>query len=762
MKLGGRIYRFRWWVVAAWTLAAILLIALTPEIDPSLNERDQFLPEDTDYVRAVRVWEQSFPRDGALSRAILVFERSTGALTDSDRDAIERIASRIRRGDLPLLEPGDMEKVNVVSPGSIGVPTMPGLGTPLVPNPQLSPVSPRGQAAVVHVHLPSNFISIRADRMVRAIRAMLREETLPEGLSVAVTGTAGFGHDYAHAANRSHELTSKVTLICVVVILLIVYRAPLAAMVPLVSVGLASVVVLKLLGVAEAFGMHTGTAERIFVFVLMYGAGIDYCLLLVSRYRECLQDALDHKDASARALNASFPAIFASAGTDTAGLLMLSFGQFAIFATTGPAVGLALMVAMLASITLVPALVSIVGPRMFWPVRAGLWTDGRAKDALDRRWFWPRVARFVTRRPALVIALTILVFVAPAIQGARIPWLYDALSGFRAETDNNIGNAAKGVEIAHRHWPAGDIAASNVMVQLDEPLTRERWVTVSQQLTAALRDLPGVSNVRSLSAPYGRNATPFQNLMVRKLGFDKAVTTYLGKAQKTARLEVVLSMPPLGNEALQQIPAIREKTQNALRAMRLAGEVYISGATAETLDTRRVTQKDFLLIASLTLGVIFVIVLILLRDAILSGFMIASTVLSYLATLGIAYWAMSWWFGSGGLDWKVEIFLFVVMVAVGQDYNIFLAARLAEEARTLDPVRATRRAVVHTGPVISSCGIIMAATLGSLMVGELVLMIELGFALALGMLIDTFVVRPLMLPAFVVLTRRTGRGGKFS
>ena len=137
--------------------------------------------------------------------------------------------------------------------------------------------------------------------------------------------------------------------------------------------------------------------------------------------------------------------------------------------------------------------------------------------------------------------------------------------------------------------------------------------------------------------------------------------------------------------------------------------------------------------------------------------MIASTVLSYLATLGISYWLLVSIGGMDGLDWKLQILLFVVMIAVGVDYNIFLAARMAQEARRHGKIKAIELAVASTGPVISSCGLIMAATLGSLMVGELKLLTQLGFALALGMIIDTFVVRPLLLPAFATLTGRTGK-----
>jgi len=160
------------------------------------------------------------------------------------------------------------------------------------------------------------------------------------------------------------------------------------------------------------------------------------------------------------------------------------------------------------------------------------------------------------------------------------------------------------------------------------------------------------------------------------------------------------------------------------------------------------------------LGVIFIIVMILLRDIYLTIFMIGAIVLSYLATLGISSWVFINYLGMEGLDWKVEMFLFVVMAAVGVDYSIFLASRLGQEARSHPPREAVRRAVAFTGPVISSCGLIMAATLGSLMAGRIELLRELGFAMGLGMLVDTFVVRPLLLPSFAALFKRTGKNSK--
>jgi RND superfamily putative drug exporter len=186
------------------------------------------------------------------------------------------------------------------------------------------------------------------------------------------------------------------------------------------------------------------------------------------------------------------------------------------------------------------------------------------------------------------------------------------------------------------------------------------------------------------------------------------------------------------------------------------------GPTAEMIDTGAVTSGDFRRIAVLVLAVILVMVTLLLKDVVLAAFMVGCTLWSYVVTLGMTAFVFGW-LGEPGLDWKVQIFLFVVIAAVGVDYNIFLGARLVQEAQgraggARQTARdAVRLALTHTGPVISSCGLIMAATLGSLMAGELKLLRELGFALAAGMLIDTFVARPLLLPAFVALTGRTGK-----
>lgn len=742
--IGTFIYRMRWAILAGWALAVGLLVFVVSTADPSANEAEDFLPREAPSRRAVEAFRKHFPNGSELSKAVVVFERRGGKMTPADYDAIEAVAERIPRPVTEHVTAADLAGLSVRSPRSI----------PMNPSPLRPAADANGQAALIVVNIPSNFITLRSSRTVDHIRAIL-DGSLPAGLEAAITGSSGFGHDYALAAKRSHDNTVLVTLSAVICILLVVYRAPGAAMIPLAAIGMAAVVADRVLALCTLIGLHVGTGEQIFVVVLLYGAGIDYSLMLISRYREFLDDGVPGPRAVATALNATAPAIFASAGTDTVGLLMLSFATYGVFRSTGPAVAIALCCALTAAITLVPALMGIAGRRMFWP--------SRQMGQIGMKHLWPAVARAVTARPGLVLVAALAALAVPAVRGANITWVYDALTGLKGDY-----HATKGAEMVTRHWPGGEITPVSVLVHVTSgvEMTTDEWRTHSRHVTSELMadEQLAADDVRSFTQPLGKDyaaMTGAAALARRFLGRqDMARDEYLSEDLWAMRLEIVLTDPGFSLAAMDAAQRARQVIRQVLGRADRTCRVYLAGITASTLDVRRITQSDFYRIAALVLGVIFVMILILLRDLILSAFMVASTLLSYLATLGICYWIFTGLFGAAGLDWKVEISLFVVMVAVGQDYNIYLAARLAQEARHFDLRQATRRAIVRTGPVISSCGVIMAATLGSLVAGDITLLQQLGVALSLGMLIDTFLVRPLILPAFAVLTGHTGRIGR--
>jgi len=739
MKIGPAVYRWRWLILLGWLAVGTGLCMLAPTLDPTAHEPTSFLPKTNPYSRAVDALQKSFPGSSGLSQAVAVFERTDGKLSTGDLNAIEAIAAAIPKPRPPHMTARDLAGITVRSPKSLPLPT-----NPLK--------SLNGRAALVIVDVPSNFITIRSARIVDHVRAAAKAANLPAGLSVSVTGSSGFGHDYAAAAERSHERIGLITLIAVVIILLVVYRAPAAALVPLVAISAAAFVAMKILAVGQHFGMHVGTGEKVFVFVLIYGAGMDYSMLFISRFGEFLDKGMSKGSAASEALGATLAAILASAGTDTLGLLMLSFAEYRAFRTSGAAIAAALIVALIASITLVPALSGLLGRRLFWPTRKA----GRVRKPK----IWPVIARGVTARPAVVFAGVIALLAIPAVRGVKLTWIYDALAELKHESPEGVGNAGVGIEAAKHHWPVGQIAPVTVLVQSPKPLAIDQWEKLSGKLTKAAFGASGVQDVRSLTQPLGKNVDSLTRVAL-KFAVGQTRAEYVSAKADTMRLHAVLDKPSLTLAAMADVAAIRQAVEKTLADANEPGlTVGLAGATAEMAQTRAVTQADFHRIAILVLAVIFAMILCLFRDAILAAFIVAATVLGYFATLGLAYWLILL-AGQDGLDWKVEVFLFVVMVAVGVDYSIFLAARVSQEARTRAVPAAVSNALVHTGPVISSCGLIMAATLGSLMAGELKLFVQLGLALTLGMLIDTFIIRPMLLPAFITITRRTGKVPRF-
>jgi len=732
---GAKLVRLRWLIVAAWLGAAALLLAFVPAVDPAANELLTFLPDDSPSLRAAGLLREYFPESAGLSQAVVVVSRTDGALTLADLLSLGTLVKSLR-GPLPESVAANLptDRLPVRWEGD--------LPPPMMPNPF---ISSDGAVTIAVVEIPANFVTVRSARAVQHVRTLVDRHNWPEGLEVAVTGSAAYGADYAEATNRSHDRTLWVTVAAVLVILLIIYRAPVAAFLVLGTISLAAVVAHQLLSLASRYGLHVGTAERIFVFVLLYGLGVDYSLLYLSRFHEYLREGIPGPRAAGRAWSASMPAIAASSGTDIIGLAMLSAASFKIFRTTGHAVPIALLVALAAAMTLIPATAAVLHRWLFWP--------SKRMGHIGGRHIWPAIAGMVTRRPGWVLAVTLIVLAVPAALALRIEYVYDALTGL-----NERYGAVRGRQIVEKHWSVGNISPISVVVTAEGAAGEARLEPLVAPLTKALGEAPGVTDVRSLSQPLGKTGkSMFAALaLLQPAARQKVRAAYVSTrpAAAVTRLEVVLDSPGFSTDAMAALDGLRQACDRVLPA---GVACHFSGATPYMADVRAVTARDFYLIAGLVLAVVFVLVLILLRDAVLSGFMIAATAFSYLATLGITQIFFVGIVGWEGLDWKVQVFLFVVMVAVGQDYNIFLAARLAEESRTSPPREAARIAIIRTGSIISSAGVIMAATLGSLMVGDISLLVQLGFAFALGMLLDTFIIRPLLLPAFAVLTGHTGK-----
>lgn len=735
MRIGATIFRFRWHVAAAWLVAMAALLLFVPPADPTAGLTRDLLPADSPFYQALNEYAERFGDKSGMSEVVIIFERPDAALTPQDLADAEQVGKRLM-ARIEREGPNSRRDITIHTPKSLAMMKS--------RNPLLSS---DGKAAMACLLLPHKDTSSAAAHVVDRVHAVVDDFPFTAGLKTAITGSAGFCRDYLVAHERSHNRTLTVTVIAIVLVLLLVYRAPLAAAIPLAAVGILTAITTRITILGQSLGFSTGTAERLFMLLLLFGAGVDYSLLFIGRYKEYLRVVRSAKKAFIFALDTSCGAIAASAATTAAGLAALCLARFGVFRDVGPAIVLALLTAGFASITLVPAMVAIVGPALFWPRQES--RDPQSFEILREERIWPALADFVTRRAGYVMLLTSAVLAGPVLHGATLSWSYDAHSSLPDRY-----SASRGMDLVRRHWSVGEISQTRVLIASPVPHSILDWISISTKIVANLRGTPGLSDVRGLTAPLGLRDSGLANIAAGVMGGKRIASEFASQDGRAIWFSATLNCAPQSPEALAALARIQKLTEQTLAAAQFPARTHFTGATAETADLRDVTQSDFRRVSVLSLSVILLIVALLLRDLPLSVFMVAATVVGYLATLGVTAWVFQILWGSG-LDWEVEVFLFIVMVAVGQDYNLFFAVRLAQESRNLDLVAATSRALVHTGSVISSCGVIMAATLGSMVVGEIKMLQQLGFALGLGMLIDTFVVRPLLLPAFIVLTRRT-------
>jgi RND superfamily putative drug exporter len=441
---------------------------------------------------------------------------------------------------------------------------------------------------------------------------------------------------------------------------------------------------------------------------------------------------------------------------------MMAFADFGKLAYSGPAIAVSLVVALLLCVTLAPALLSTwVGSRV-----AGVAAE--SGEGLSRlRWtrFWTRLAEIVSRRPGIVLAGSVLVGAPFAWYGAAPPISYDVL----AELPRNAASR-HGTNLLFEHFPAGDAGPLAVLARLPGGgLTSDEGRIKIAELTKRLFDLPGIEKVRSLYRPTGEPPGATRLFSGEGLVTAAAATSPLAKETFVAtlpagrgdvtRLWVTLDASPFSPQAVETagelIANLSELSRDAASPWH-GSQFEVLGPTTGIRDLAAVTALDRSRIQILVAAAVFTVILVLLRRPLVCLFLIVSVVAGYLVTMGLVRWLLELYFGSQftGFRWTTPIFLFVILVAVGQDYNIYLVTRVFEEQQRLTPLEGLRRAVAQTGGIITSCGVIMAATFASMLTASMRGMVELGLALSLGILLDTFYVRTVVVPAYLAILAR--------
>lgn len=525
-----------------------------------------------------------------------------------------------------------------------------------------------------------------------------------DGAVSFVTGPAGFLADFGEAFGEIDGLLLLTTLSVVLVILLVVYRSPVLPLLVLFSsvlaLGMASAVIYAL---ADNDVLTLNGQSQGILFILVVGAATDYSLLLVSRYREELRRHHSAYDAMRVTLRGTFEAILASGGTVILGVMALLLSELNSIQGLGPVAAVGIVFAMASALTFLPAVLVLLGRGAFWPFRPGY---GSAPTEV--RGIWGRVARFVGRRhrPVWIVVSLLLVGLAAFVPQFKADGV--AQSDFFLTTVEST----EGQEALARHFPAGTGSPATVIGPSDD----------LEAMTDAIARIDGVASVTPQVNPASGEVLVVDDLVL---------------------LDVTLVDAADSDEAEQTVVQMREALDD------VSTETLVGGTTAVQLDTQQAAQRDLFVIIPVVLLVILLVLMALLRSVLLPVLLIGTVVISFFATLGLGAIVFTTVFDFPGADPSVPLFAFVFLAALGIDYNIFLMTRAREETIAFGTRRGILKSLAVTGGVITSAGIVLAATFGALFVLPILFLAQIAFLVAAGVLIDALIVRSLLVPALV-------------
>ena len=656
----------------AWTvlLGTIVAVGLLFTLLPSTESEDfpaAGLPESSQAARVTDLLAD-FPSSDQTA-AIVVWSRDGAPLTSADRSAITAAAEKLGAASI----------------------------APLAATPQFSE---DGQAALSVMPLDAATATTDIARTATDIRAAAATG-LPGGLTAYVTGPVGFQADITNAFAGADFRLLLVTVIVVAVLLIVTYRSPVLWIVPLVVVGLADGLAGKVAGaLAEPLGFALDASISGILSVLVFGAGTNYALLLVARYREELLHTENRNDAMRTAVTSAGPAIAASGGTVALSLATLVFAELAGNRALGIACAIGVLIAILFALLVLPAALVVCGRGLFWPFipRAA------AEAAPARTGFWTTLGRGVARHPAIVTVVSVLAIgsLAFGLNGAAV-----GLS----QADQLLGT------------PESVVAQDIVDASFSAGLTSQTVVLAPDAVSAAAisvaMDASGVA-----SAVAGEQAGGL------------------------TRIDVTLDSEPGSDATFATITQLRTALSDASGAV---SQSLVGGSDATALDTETSAERDQNLIVPLILGIVFLILALLLRSLVAPILLIITVLGTFFASLGASNLIFQNLLGFAAFDTNVVLFAFLFLVALGVDYNIFLTTRAREEARRFGTREGMVRALSSTGAVITSAGILIAAVFAVLGVLPVVALTQIGVIVCIGVLLDTLVVRTVLVPALVFL-----------
>ena len=843
-------------IIVGWLVLVIGALAFVPSLASlTASEEAGFLPEDSPARLAAERLEAAFPERQAAATATVVFSRDGTALTDADHRAIGAVATWLRGPDVPPVLADVLVSVE---------------GTADVPGYEAMYRSADEAVEMLSVRLSADPMGQPARDAVAALREHLASLG-SDGLEAEVTGTVAITADYLEAVIAGTDRTTLVTVVLVVVILLLIYRAPVAATVPLLTIGAAFVVARAALALLAMSGWQIPSLLDSFIVVLVFGIGTDYAIFLLSRYREELGRGARDKAAMVT-VGRIGAVITASAATVMVGLSAMAAASFGMIQTIGPALAITVAITLAAGLTLTPALALLAGRWLYWP-RHDAVVEGEAHTPGA----WDRLAAFITCRPGRVSVAVIGLLALPLLALPSMEVEFDTLKELPATTE-----ARRGFDAVAGHFDRGQLLPISVLVEAPDgvDLGSPAGLAELAQVSRALGEVEGIQTVRSLATPAGDGNVPAAlrpsnqlQAMVEGLssgsdvlgalaaladpatidGLDSAIAyldalvtaypdmadqglpgsrddaawlregvatyqaapdgtperaaalsgavevaarlpaelgslaatfrarpddlfipptagsdpsmgllleTYLAADGRASQLSLVTADEPYSPAAFATVGRVRTllaewtagSTSGATGSRPgIVTTAHVGGPTASSADVQAATTEDFKLVGLITVLGVFVVLVLLLRSLVAPLYLVGSVLLSFGTTMGVATLIFQGVLGQDGLNYLVPLIVFVLLVALGSDYNIFLMSRVREESATRDLRAGITIASARTGTVITSAGIILAGTFAAMTVAPLQVLQQVGLTVAIGVLIDTLIVRSLLIPALTAL-----------
>ena len=732
--IGRATVRFRWLVVMAWILGTVALSFGLPGISSvAKSSNSQFIPATMPSQQAAHMGAPF--TSTTSSGAVLVAATTTRRLSGTDITAIDRIEDAIAR--VPLV-------------------------TAL--RDQGTSADGRARQATLTIAVPPGSTGPAAIRTVADIRRAITADGLPPGLAVHLTGAAAQAVDRQNQQGKNQLVTEILSVLFILLLLLFTFRALLAPFVALIPSAVALIAAGPLIAASSHIGVQVSDLTPVLLIVVMLGAGTDYGLFLIFRVREEIRRGRDPNDAVAFSLSKVGESITFSGLTVICALSTVVIASFGLYQGFGPALAIGIAMALLANLTLLPALLAICGRAAFWP--------RIPEPGQVRRGTWGQIASRVVGHPVktLVIGLVILGGLA-ATMVAYSP------TGFDNQAVPAAADSALGQALLTAHYPAADADPTDVLFTLPVPVwdQPEALVTAAGGLAASGQ----FSSVTSALDANGASVTPADLAAAhRQLAADGApgdlpavppggytgslatYAAYRGSGQyisadgRTLLFPTSLAAgPSTSTAAASAIPAVRDSVATVARSIG-ATSSGVDGYAAMAADIGDLSMHDLIRIIPIVMLVLGLLLALVLRSLVAPLYLVASVALSYLASLGFTVLVFVVIGNQDGINFVLPFFMFIFIMALGQDYNILVMTRIREEAHCAPIKVAVRHAVEATGTTVTSAGLILAGTFGVLTATGDAQIVEIGVGLAAGILLDTFFVRTLLVPSVAVLLGR--------